>query len=88
MVPKVIIFDFGKVLAEFDYTVAAHKIATQCVNGLDGVRKLLDHSPLLYRYESGLMTRDEFFGEIRQSIGYTGRIEEFCADFADILRAV
>lgn len=82
--PEVVVFDLGKVLVDFDYGLAARKIA-QC-SGLypAEVQNLLDHSPLLYRFETGLITLREFFDEVRAATHFSGTIEEFSGFFADI----
>jgi HAD superfamily hydrolase (TIGR01509 family) len=84
MTPAIVVFDLGKVLVDFDYSIAARKIAERSTSPAVDIRKFLDHSPLLYRYETGLMTRQEFFEEVRQATGFGGTIEEFSAFFADI----
>jgi len=84
MTPSVVVFDLGKVLVDFDYSIAARKIAERSARPAIDIRKLLDHSPLLYRYETGLMTRQEFFEEVRRATGFRGTIEEFSGFFADI----
>ncbi len=83
-VPSVVVFDLGKVLIDFDYGIAAQKIANAC--GLDPaeVKKMLDHSPLLYRFETGLMSNEEFYKQVSANTGYKGCHEEFCGYFADI----
>jgi HAD superfamily hydrolase (TIGR01509 family) len=83
-VPKAVVFDLGKVLVDFDYGVASRKIAAQSDFGEAGVRKLLDHAPLLFRYETGLLTRKEFYDEVCREAAYRGSFEEFGAHFADI----
>jgi FMN phosphatase YigB (HAD superfamily) len=83
-IPKVVVFDLGKVLVDFDYGIAARKIAAQSALGEAGVRNLLDHAPLLFRYETGLLTREEFYQEVCRGAGYRGGFAEFCAHFADI----
>lgn len=88
MLPKVVIFDLGKVLVDFDYTIAARKIAAQCPEGLAAVARLLDHSPVFPRYETGLLTREQFCTEVRGIIGYTGPMEQFATDFADIFTEI
>jgi FMN phosphatase YigB (HAD superfamily) len=64
-----IIFDLGKVLVDFDYSVAAHKIAARSTKQVLDLQHFLGSSPILVRYESGLLTRQQFFGEIRASHG-------------------
>ena len=82
--PSIVVFDLGKVLVDFDYSIAGRRIAARGTMSPADVQKFLDHSPLLYRYETGLMTRQEFFEEVRQATGFRGGIEEFGAFFADI----
>jgi glucose-1-phosphatase len=82
--PSIVVFDLGKVLVDFDYSIAGRKIAERSKLSPEDVQKHLDHSPLLYRYETGLMTRQEFFDEVRNATGFAGTIEEFSSYFADI----
>ena len=51
--PRVVIFDLGKVLVDFDYSRCANKLALQASRSAVELRKLIDHSPLLFRYETG-----------------------------------
>jgi len=83
-VPSVVVFDLGKVLVDFDYSIAARKITERSTRTAGEISKLFDHSPLLYRYETGLMTRQEFFEGVRHATGFRGPIEEFSGFFADI----
>jgi 2-haloacid dehalogenase len=87
-VPSVVVFDLGKVLVEFDYSIVAGKIAQRSRLTLPQMRELLDHSPLLFRYETGLMNRQEFFGEVCAACGFSGKLDEFCAAFADIFSEI
>lgn len=82
--PAIVVFDLGKVLLDFDYSIAGRRIAAQADLTAAEVQRYLDHSPLLYRYETGLMTRTEFFAEVRQTTGFRGNLEEFGGFFADI----
>lgn len=83
-IPSIVVFDLGKVLVDFDYTIAARKIAEHCGLPPPEVKKHLDYSPVLLRYETGLMTREEFFDEVRGVTNFCGTIGEFSALFADI----
>ncbi|MBI3851160.1 MAG: HAD family phosphatase [Verrucomicrobia bacterium] len=83
-VPEVVVFDLGKVLVDFDYGIAARKIAARGTRTGEEVQGFLDHSPLLFRYETGLVSRHEFFEEVRQATGFAGNFEEFGSFFADI----
>jgi len=82
--PSVVVFDLGKVLVDFDYSIAGRRIAAQSKISPTEVQEFLNHSPLLYRYETGLLTRQEFFEEVRQATGFRGGFEEFGGFFADI----
>ena len=82
--PSIVVFDLGKVLLDFDYSIAGRRIAAQANLTPADVQKFLDHSPLLYRFETGLMTQQEFFDEVRQLTGFRGSFEEFAGHFADI----
>ena len=84
MNPSIVVFDLGKVLVDFDYSIAGRRIAARSDMSPAAVQQYLDHSPLLYRYETGLMTRHEFFEEVRQATGFRGSLAEFGSFFADI----
>jgi FMN phosphatase YigB (HAD superfamily) len=82
--PAVIVFDLGKVLVDFDYSIAGRRLAARSTASPAEIQEFLDHSPLLYRYETGLMSRQEFFDEVRRVSGFSGSLEEFGSFFADI----
>jgi HAD superfamily hydrolase (TIGR01509 family) len=82
--PEVVVFDLGKVLVDFDYSIAARRIAARSTMPPRDIQHFIDHSPPLFRYETGLMTRQEFFEEIRSTTGFLGDIDEFGQFFADI----
>jgi FMN phosphatase YigB (HAD superfamily) len=84
----IVVFDLGKVLVDFDYSIAAQKIAARSTKQLPDLRHFLGSSPVLSRFESGLLTRQQFFGEIQQIIGFIGNVNEFSGDFADIFLSI
>ena len=86
--PKVVVFDLGKVLLDFDYGIAARRIAARGTITPAEVKDFIDHSPLLFRYETGLLTKAQFFDEIRAASGFAGDIVEFSGFFADIFVAI
>jgi epoxide hydrolase-like predicted phosphatase len=79
-----IVFDLGKVLVDFDYSIAAHKVAARSTKQLPDLKHFLGSSPVLQRFEHGDFTRQQFFAEIKTITGFNGSLEEFVADFADI----
>ena len=86
--PKVVVFDLGKVLVDFDYGIVARKLAARSSITALEVQKFIDHSPLLFRYETGLMTKVEFFNAVCEGTGFKGGLEEFSEIFADIFEPI
>ena len=84
MKPSVVIFDLGKVLVDFDYSRASQRIAAFGSVLPEVVRQFIDHSPLLVRYETGLISTSEFFEAVRHATQFRGTTAEFAAAFADI----
>jgi glucose-1-phosphatase len=82
--PSIVVFDLGKVLLDFDYSIAGRRLAARSRMSAAEVQQFLDHSPLLFRYETGLMTRQEFFETVRAHTGFGGSLSEFGEFFADI----
>jgi putative hydrolase of the HAD superfamily len=81
---SVIVFDLGKVLVDFDYTIAARKIAARSAKPPKDLHTFLSSSPYLMEFESGRLTRLQFFEAVRDAIGYHGDLAEFSSFFADI----
>ena len=86
--PTIVVFDLGKVLVDFDYTIAIPRIAAHSTLPLAGIKTFFFHSHLLVGYESGRLTRLEFFEQARQATGFRGTMEEFGGFFADIFTAI
>jgi len=84
MTPKVVVFDLGKVLVDFDYSIAYTKIAGAGKVGAADVQHVLENIALLRQYETGLLDRRQFFQEICAATGYRQSLEQFSADFSDI----
>jgi HAD superfamily hydrolase (TIGR01509 family) len=84
MTPKAVVFDIGKVLLDFDYGIAARAMAAHCDRRPEEIRGALDHSPLLFDYETGRMTTPEFFARVQAAIGFRGGLDLFKRMFADI----
>ncbi|MEO6036643.1 MAG: HAD family phosphatase [Verrucomicrobiota bacterium] len=87
-IPEVVVFDLGKVLVDFDYNIAARTISSRGRLTPEEVQSFIDHSPLLFRYETGLMTKDEFFSEVCAGTGFSGALEEFASHFSDIFSPI
>ncbi len=86
--PSIVVFDLGKVLVDFDYSIAARKVAARSARAIEHLRSFLESSPLLVEYETGRLTRKEFFAEICRASGFHGTMEEFGEFFADIFTEI
>lgn len=85
---EAVVFDIGKVLLDFDYRRAAMKLAAGTKLGGDEVKKILDHSPLLFSYETGHMTSEQFYREVAAAVGFTGDFQQFAGCFCDIFTPI
>jgi HAD superfamily hydrolase (TIGR01509 family) len=82
--PSVVVFDLGKVLLDFDYGIAGRKFAKRGKMSFEQLAHLLTQSTLLGRYETGALTTQQFYDEIRLASGFAGNLEEFAEYFSDI----
>lgn len=80
-----VVFDLGKVLVDFDYSIAVRRIAARSRRSL---RELSHFVPLLTDYELGRLTTRQFFDRVRADTGYEGDLEEFSVAFGDIFAAI
>jgi HAD superfamily hydrolase (TIGR01509 family) len=88
IVPKAVVFDLGKVLVDFDYAIAARKIAARGKMTLGEIAQYINQSPLFVQYELGRVTTEQFYEEIRGVTGFRGDLAEFSGCFADIFVAI
>lgn len=86
--PRAIVFDLGKVLVDFDYGITVRRLHARCRLSEAELRRLIDQSPLLYQFETGLLTATEFFAAVREATGYQGDFAEFCDCFSDIFAPI
>jgi HAD superfamily hydrolase (TIGR01509 family) len=86
--PKIVAFDLGKVLVDFDYSIAVSRIAANGTLSPAGVKTFLGQSRAIIDYESGRLTRLEFFEQARIATSFRGTIEEFGEFFADIFTPI
>lgn len=86
--PQAVVFDLGKVLLDFDYRRAARNLRQHCELEEDAIAAVLNQSPLLHRYETGLLSTEEFFEEVRRAARFRRGLTEFEPLFADIFTPV
>jgi glucose-1-phosphatase len=87
-VKAAIVFDLGKVLVDFDWSIAARKIAARSTAPPEQFHEFLATSPLLWQYECGRLTRVKFFEAIRAATGFQGTVVEFNGYFAEIFTEI
>lgn len=80
----IVVFDLGKVLVDFDYSIAAKKIAAQSARQVKNLHEFLGGSPLLVQLETGLISTEQFFYDVQRITGFGGSPDEFAGYFADI----
>lgn len=85
---KAVVFDLGKVLVDFDYGIAARRIAARSRMSAEDLMVFLGRSPLFVDYEKGRIDRARLFHEIRAVTGFQGELEEFGTAFADIFTEI
>lgn len=84
MKPKAVIFDLGKVLVHFDWSIAARRMSPRCNLSPEQLLKVFDYSPLVVEYELGRITNDQFYSEAVRMTGFQGDIHEFATLFGEI----
>lgn len=85
---KAIVFDLGKVLVDFDYSIAGRNLAARATTTATELGRFLLGVPLIVRYETGLISSEEFYQEVKAASGYLGDLEEFASLFADIFTPI
>jgi FMN phosphatase YigB (HAD superfamily) len=65
---RIVFFDLGNVLVNFDHQIAVDQLAQKsgCSSGM--VQQVVFDSGLQNRYETGLVSSDEFAGEVNQRL--------------------
>jgi FMN phosphatase YigB (HAD superfamily) len=87
--PKAVIFDLGKVLLDFDYEKLARNMQQHCaISAEELLSSALCVSGLQQRYESGLLTSQAFFEEVKRISGFQLGYEKFEPLFADIFTPI
>ena len=88
MTPKAVIFDLGKVLLDFDFNLAAKRLQPRCRVTSEELRRFIDQSTLLFRFETGQIDARQFFLEVQSLSGYEGSFKEFSQIFANIFSPI
>jgi FMN phosphatase YigB (HAD superfamily) len=84
MKPKAVIFDLGKVLVHFDWSIAARRMSARCDLSPEQLLTVFDYSPLVVDYELGRLSNEQFFDEAVRLTGFRGDFAEFGQLFGEI----
>ena len=84
---KAVVFDLGKVLVDFDYSIAARRLAARAQMPPAEIKRFIANSPLFPQLERGVLTSEQFYDGIRAATGFRGSRAEFENFFADIFVA-
>jgi HAD superfamily hydrolase (TIGR01509 family) len=84
----IVVFDLGNVFLRFDYSIAARRIAARSAVSPEQVLELINHSPLIYRFECGQIAWEELFLELQRLTGFTGTRDEFAHAFCDVFTPI
>jgi len=83
-----IVFDLGKVLVDFDYSLATQKISARSLHPPADSELFANLADLLADYETGRLNRREFFEIVQAAVGFQGTAEEFGDYFAKIFSPI
>lgn len=86
--PSAIVFDLGKVLLDFDYAIAARNLEAAGRAEVDEIKKHLSQTDLLVRYETGLISRAEFFEKLCRAARVEWTMDAFEKHFTDIFSEI
>ena len=79
----VVVFDLGKVLVDFDYSSPPGKSPRERKSPVRN-QAVIAQSRFIMDYESGQLTRPDFFKQVQAATGFGGNLDEFGGFFADI----
>lgn len=87
-IPRAVVFDLGKVLLDFDYGILARRMEPLSAIPAEAIQKVVDQTPLLHRYETGLIGDREFFEAVVEATGFRGHQTTFLGWFGDIFAEI
>ncbi|MCL4177315.1 MAG: HAD family phosphatase [Verrucomicrobia bacterium] len=85
---RLVVFDLGKVLVDFDYHIAARQLSPHTRFSPDRLIELMLRTPLLLDYERGAITSTEFYDALVLQTGLRCPFPEFASRFGDIFSPI
>lgn len=74
---KAVIFDLGRVLIDFDHSIAAKKVASYCDKTPKEIFDFFFNSELAVLFEEGKISSQDFFYKVKEEISLNLNYEEF-----------
>lgn len=74
---RVILFDLGRVLIDFDHRIAVRRITKYCTLSEEDIYNLFFDSDITDRYERGLISSEVFFEEVKTMLGASISYSDF-----------
>ncbi len=84
MSPRFVYFDLGKVLVHFDHQTAVEQLARLSGKSETLVRQVVFDSELQTRYETGLVSGEQFAAEVNQALESSLHTSEILEAISDI----
>lgn len=81
---KVILFDLGRVLVDFDHKRAAERIASFCPKTPAEIYNLFFESPATIDFEAGKITPENFYLQVKEMLGLKLSYQSFVPIWNDI----
>lgn len=75
-------------LVDFDWQMAVRRLQPYCDATAEQIAAFINYSPLVIQFETGRVTTEQFFHQVRQRYGFRGALEEFCAAFGEIFTPI
>ena len=86
---KVLVFDLGKVVFNFDLLKFTKLFSKKTPHHLDIINKLLtEYTELAVSYEKGNITSQDFFEAVKEKTHYSGSYSEFCVIWNNIFTPI
>ena len=74
---KAIIFDLGKVIVSFDFEKGFKTISQFCEFSIDDIREKIMLSPEIRLYETGKISSQEFYNQMKKALDLTATYNQF-----------
>jgi putative hydrolase of the HAD superfamily len=81
---KVILFDLGNVLVDFDYKKALQRIAYFCDRSPAQIKAFLKQSPSISAFEKGQISPEEFFRQLKAGLNLKLGYESFISIWNEV----